>query len=253
MLIKIPIAAKYRLSFSELADALGTNDIVLVVSPEEIPGTWAFFREKHSVTLFLLEETGDGYLLSMDRLASYDDYRFLPYLVDTLSLCLNKEHFTAEGKNAYQLMNEDWVADEMGEEIALLKCYLSLGLKYYLSLAKQMKHVYVDQEALKKMGVCIHSSTPRIFGYINYMLSHNLLPYDDVPEENDIDEDTEVDVPQHESIGTVLSWQIDGAETTESYCREDADILLEMAQNYEPEKPYEGVVLNDIATLTALA
>ena len=46
------------------------------------------------------------------------------------------------------------------------------------------------------------------------MLRHGLVPEDAEREEMDI-EDEEVDVPQHESIGIVKSWQTDGAETEE--------------------------------------
>lgn len=253
MLIQIPLCATRRLSFESLEAALGAGPLVLTVQPHDLPDsapdTWAFYRQEQSVTQFLLQETPEGYLLSMDGLASYDDYRFLPYLLDTLSLCLTDMPYTENGQTAYQQFNEDWIAESMGEEIAYLKCYLQLGVKYYLSLPIPNTHVYVDAEILRSVGVSVHSATPRIYGYIQYLLRHNRLPADEQMDTPDREEEVQVDVPQHHSIGTVRSWQTDGAETTESYSREDVDLLLQLAADYRQGRPCDGVVLNDIATL----
>ena len=249
MLIQFTIMSSRGLAFERLLESLGTADMRLAITPDEVPNVWAFYREKQSVTLFMLEQTEGAYTLSMDRLASYEDYRFLPYLLDTLSIHLTDEPFRAEGKSAYLLLDEEWVADTMGEEIAYVKCFLSMGLKYYISLPIRETNVYVDNEALNSMGVCIYSSTPRLFGYITYMLRHDLLPTDEVVDPVEADKEIMVDVPQHRSIGTVLSWQTDGSETTESYAQEDVDLLLRIAQGYAQDKRYEGVVLNDIATI----
>lgn len=137
----------------------------------------------------------------------------------------------------------------MGEVVAYLKCHLVLNKKFYISLPIQEQNLYVSHAALRAMGVCIYSSTPRIFGYIHYMLNHQLLPYDEVVEDLMIDE--EVDVPQHQSIGTVQSWQTDGAITTESYSLADTQLLLNIAHNYQCGmlNHVEGVVLNDIGTI----
>lgn len=244
MLIQIPILSNRPLDLDALIEALATGDIVVALTPEDMPDCWAFYRRGHSATLFLIERTDSGYLLSMDRLASYSDYRFMPYLLDTLWLQLCGEAFREGGLSAYEVFGEDWLADEMGEEIAYLKCYLALGRKYYLSLPIAEKNLYVDSEALARMGVCIHSSTPRIYGYTQYMLTHGMLPADDDVDLTPID--AEVDVPQHVSIATVLSWQTDGSETTESYCSEDVALLLRMAHE---GRVREGVVMNDIGTL----
>jgi len=142
------------------------------------------------------------------------------------------------------------MADTMGEEIAYLKCTLKLGLKYYITLPLLPAYQYVDESSLKMMGVSLYSSTPRIFGYIVYMLRHNLLPVDEELDETMFtDDEVMVDVPQHVSIGTVLSWQTDGSETTESYAQEDVDLLLKIANSYDRNTHHEGVVLNDIATI----
>ncbi len=334
-IIQIPLVSQSCLSFGRLRQLLGIDNLVLHMGPDEMPGTWAFYREGMSVTLFLIQQTDNGYLLSMDGLASYDDYRFLPYLVDSLSLCLNNEPFTSDGCSAYELYNENWVADTMGEEVAYLKCYLQLlvdslslclnnepftsdgcsayelynenwvadtmgeevaylkcylqlGLKYYLSLPIPSTNVYVDVATLRSVGVSIHSATPRIYGYVHYLLRANRLPCDEevdngpvegagevevsihsatpriygyvhyllranrLPCDEEVDNgpvegagEVEVDVPQHQSIGTVLSWQTDGSETTESYGREDVELLLQLAEAYRRGEPCDGVVLND--------
>ena len=76
---------------------------------------------------------------------------------------------------------------------------------------------YISLDLLAQYGVNLHSSTPRIYGYIQYIMRNGLLPQatDAELEEdrNREDLETEVDVPQHISIGRVKSWQIDGAET----------------------------------------
>ena len=251
MMIQIPLVSQSCLSFGRLRQLLGIDNLVLHMGPDEMPGTWAFYREGMSVTLFLIQQTDNGYLLSMDGLASYDDYRFLPYLVDSLSLCLNNELFTSDGCSAYELYNENWVADTMGEEVAYLKCYLQLGLKYYLSLPIPSTNVYVDVATLRSVGVSIHSATPRIYGYVHYLLRANRLPCDEEVDNGPVEGagEVEVDVPQHQSIGTVLSWQTDGSETTESYGREDVELLLQLAEAYRRGEPCDGVVLNDIATI----
>lgn len=248
MLVQKKIQSDQPLSFDHLINELGVNDVVLTITPDEMPGVWAFYRTDHSVTLFLIEQSADEYTLTMDGLASYDDYRFFPYLLDTLSMQLTHQPYKAEGKTAFELYDEEWVVNTMGEEIAYLKCFLSLGKKYYLSLPIQETNIYVDNEALSKMGVCIYSSTPRIYGYIHYMLRKNLLPFAEVIEE-DMPIDEEVDVPQHVSIGSVQSWQTDGAITTESYGHADVKLLLKIAEHYQQGTLVEGVVLNDIGTL----
>lgn len=249
MIFQISIISTRQFSFKAFTDLLGLNDCILAITPNEVKGTWAFYRKEHATTLFLLEQEKEKYALSMDRLATYDDYQLWPYLVDTLSMLLTDKAFRINELSAFDYFNEDWMADAIGDEIAYLKCMLSLHMKYYLSLPIPETNIYVNQQALERMGVSIHSATPRIYGYIGYMLKHNLLPAEDVVEKVNLSNDCEVNVPQHESIGKVLSWQTDGAETTESYCKEDVELLLHIAQNYDMVKGYEGVVLNDIGTI----
>lgn len=248
MLQQITIYSNQDFDFQEFNKLLGPNDIVLSITPDDIPDAWGFYRKERSTTMFSIEKADGMYVLSMDNFASYDDYRFFPYLLDTLNSYLIGPPYRAEsGKNAFQEFDEEWVEFCIGEEVALLKCLLSIGHKYYFDLPLSDAFPYVTESLLNKYGVTIHSSSPRIYGYIQYMLRNGLAPEDDEREEVDIDE--EVDVPQHESIGFVKSWQTDGAETTESYAKEDIEQLLAIARNYNEDDNIPGVVLNDIGTI----
>ena len=250
MLIQVPVYSFRPFSFQRLSALLGVDDLVLVSSPNETPDAWFFYRRKHSVTMFMIEKKEDAYVLSMDRLASYDDYRFLPYLVDTLTFLLTDNPYQSDkGEDAFSVFNEEWAAETMGEEVAFLKCFMSLGMKYYVALPISEANVYVCNEALNAVGVSMYSSTPRIFGYVSYLLRHHLLPADAVVSPVMMDEEVQVDVPQHHSLATVRSWQTDGAETTESYCKEDVELLLQLSRRYKAGEPVEGVVLNDIGTI----
>ena len=53
---------------------------------------WYFHREGQSTTLFALNfNREDMYEVSIDNLASYEDLKFFPYLVDSLAKFLNGE------------------------------------------------------------------------------------------------------------------------------------------------------------------
>ncbi len=252
MLQQVIIQSNHQLDFKEFVKLLGANDIVLSISPDDIPNAWGFYRDGHSTTLFSIEKSEDVYVVSIDCMASYDDYRFFPYLVDTLNSYLCDEAYISEdGQNAFQAFDEEWTEYCIGEEVAYLKCLLSIGQKYYVDLPLSDGFPYITESLLNKFGVSIHSSSPRIYGYIQYMLRNDLVPQDDERTELEVDE--EVDVPQHISIGIVKSWQTDGAETTESYAKEDVELLLAIADKYKVDKNKEldipGVVLNDIGTI----
>ena len=237
MVITLSIESERPLSFKKLAEDLCVDDLVLVVSPEELPDTWGFFRKNHSSTLFTIWREDGMYNVSMDRLASYDDYRFFPYLVDTLNVHLTGKPYLYDNVSIFDLMDEEWAIDTISETIAHVKSILALGLKFP-----------VEYPLYK---------APRISGYIAHLLQHNLLPEED--ELYDITDDMlinalgdadSVEVPQHASIGTVRSWQTDGEETTESYCEEDVALLMGIAEAYKQGKTeVEGVVLNDIGTI----
>lgn len=248
MLVQVTIESKERFDFEEFKELLGIEDLVLAVSPDEESVIWGFYRGKLSTTLFLVERTSDQYVLSMDMLASYDDYRLFPYLLDTLCSYLTGESYCVEGKNVFQIYDEDWMAYTIGEEIAYLKCVLKLGHGHYISLPIPDTPQCITEKILNRYGVTIYSSTPRIYGYIQYLLRHDYLAEDDGVMDEEAEE-TMVDVPQHVSIGTVLSWQTDGSETTESYSAEDVKLLLSIAERYRNGEPFDGVVLNDIGTI----
>lgn len=258
MLQQVVINSDVQLDFKEFAHLLGVDDLVLSISPDDIPDAWGFYREGHSVTLFTIERNEGMYVVSMDYLASYDDYKFFPYLVDTLHSYLCDEAYLSEdGMNAFQTFDDDWTEYCIGEEVAYIKCLLSIGQKYYISLPLSEGFPYITESLLNGFGVSIYSSSPRIYGYIQYMLKNGLVPNDECNElvgDVDDDLDMEVEVPQHHSIGIVKSWQTDGAETTESYAKEDVDLLLAIKDKYKGcvddcDMVIPGVVLNDIGTI----
>lgn len=249
MLQQVIISSQHPFDFKEFEALLGMKNLVLAISPAEIPNAWGFYRKEHSLTLFTLEREEEGYILSMDNLATYDDYALFPYLVDSLNAYLRDTPYeTEEGENAFQAFDEDWIEYTIGEEIAYLKCLLSIGQKYYIELPLCEGFPYITEQLLNQYGVTLHSSSPRIYGYIHYLLRNQSLPTDAMREEIVIEAEY-LDVPQHESIGVVTSWQTDGAETTESYAKEDTELLLAIGKRYEAGERYPGVVLNDIGTI----
>lgn len=211
---------------------------------------WYFHREGHSTTLFALNfNRHDLYEVSVDNLASYEDLKFFPYLCDSLAQFL---HGRLEVKNIYEQLNEEWIEVTIAQEIANLKATLSILPQYFI--AQPIDDLsYVSLDALHDFGVNLHSSTPRIYGYIQYMMKNHLLPYlndwNEMETTEEADEEMEVDVPQHVAIGRVKSWQLDGSETYETYSQEDVEHLLSLAKAYLQGKPLHGVVLNDIGTI----
>ncbi len=218
-----------------------------------------FHRPEYSTTSFAISDDEKGRMMvAMDGLASYDDYKFFPYLIDTLGLYLNghspKLVSGEDGKtySVYERLGTQWIEDCIGEEIASLKVVLSVIPRCYLELPKE-GICYVSLEQLKQYGVNLHSSTSRIYGYIQYLLRKGWLS-EATREEFMADSlayamDVEVDVPQHVSIGRVKSWQSDGTEAWESFSQEDVDMLLELGKEYREGTRVDGVVLNDIGTL----
>lgn len=214
-----------------------------------------FTRPEISTTMFVIAEGPDEYEVMIDGLASYSDYKFFPYLLDCLSQHLNQTELTfpdAAGKTVYRIYDEAWIEDAIGEEIAMLKSALSVFPRYYVGLPLE-GIPYLSLALLAQYGVNLHSSTPRIYGYVQYIMRKGLLPQ---ATDAELEEDrrweemeTEVDVPQHVSIGRVKSWQIDGAETWESYSREDAEMLVALGESYRAGADVAGVVLNDLGTI----
>lgn len=248
MFQQIIINSKRDFSFREYESVLGMNDLVLAISPKYVPNAWGFYRKEKSNTMFIIEHVDDDYILSMDSIATYDDYRLLPYLIDTLSTYLCDAPYTLDGTGAFDIFNEDWIEETIGEEVAYIKCMLSEGYRYYIELPVRRHYPYINEKTLNDCGVTLHSSTPRIYGYICHLLKHNLLPFNKEREVFYID-DIYVDVPQHDSIGSVRSWLTDGTETAESYSKEDVELLVTLGQEYKEGKQVIGVVLNDIGTI----
>jgi len=252
MVLEVNIESSIAFSFEKFAGLLGIDSIALAFSPDDDADIWGFYFVNQSTTLFTIEQYDGLCILAIDKLASYEDYRLFPYLADTLCIMLTGEKFLAEGKSAFETFNEEWAEYNIGEEIAYLKCLLSINCKYYFSQPLTDDYQYLAKGILKKVGVTLNSSTPRIYGYICYMQKHGMIPVDKMVDEpaGNQDDEINVEVPQHNSIGTVKSWQTDGSETTESYSKEDVDLLLELAENYvKGDARLEGVVLNDIGTI----
>ena len=244
------IHSKNTLDFGDFQAYLEIPNLVLDFI-SEMPGSihWYFHREGTSTTLFAITSNLHGtYEVSIDNLASYDDLKFFPYLVDSLAKFLQGE---MDIEYIYEELDEEWVEDTISEEIAYLKATLSIAPQYFMAHPLD-DLAYISLEALRDFGVNLHSSTPRIYGYVQYLMRHHLLPclkdWDEM-EVTDTDEEVEVDIPQHEAIGRVKSWQLDGSETYETYSQEDVEHLLTLANEYKEGKPLHGVVLNDIGTI----
>lgn len=243
------------------ADFLQTLGVELSISFTSVFGGteyYYFYHPKESSTLFSLSDDRKGSLeLSMDALASYSDYRLFPYLADSLNYYIHGERLhlqdeTGRFQSVYDWYNEEWIEESIGEEIAVLKSVLSVAPRYYPALPFQTS-TCVTLSSLEAMGVTLHSSTPRIYGYLQYLLLRNRLPIaseEDVWKDQLLDQDElMVDVPQHQSIGRVKSWQTDGSETWESFCKEDVRQLLLLGEAYRKGESVDGVVLNDLGTL----
>ena len=230
------------LSVELLYEEAGAGGVV----PHRIIWLW---QPELSTTLFRIDQMeGHETVLRMDVLASMADYRLFPYLADGLhhQLCGHGV------EQIFQRYDEDWAAEAIGEAIAYVKAHLVLQRRYYLALPFQPLQ-FVDAATLAEVGVSVHSATPRIYGYIQHLQANENLPVADAQEVDWGDEpsdEVEVDIPQHQSIGRVKSWQADGSETWESFAQADVDALLALGQEHRCNRRIlAGVVLNDIGTL----
>ena len=237
--------------FREFTEYIGSPDMVLDHQYEREKGcmNWLFHREGKSTTLFALSYNNkDTYIISIDNLAAYDDLKFFPYLADSLANYLNG---SLDVQDIYKQLDEEWIANVIAEEVAQLKATLTVVPRYFFAQAFD-DFCYVSPDTLYPFGVNLHSSTPRIYGYIQYMMKNGLLPrfndWDEIPFAG-MEEEVEVDIPQHVPIGRVKSWQLDGSETYETYSQEDVEHLLELADEYDGGMQLPGVVLNDIGTI----
>lgn len=258
MLHSINIETSASFSFQSFAETVGLDFQIQYTGTLEDFTYYYFSQSENSGTLFCLADNHQGHLeLILDTLASYEDYKLFPYLADSLNHSLNGcrlllSNDQGETCSVYERYNEDWIEESIGDEIAVLKSVLSIAPRYYLALPRKA-HTCVTLATLEAMGVTLHSSTPRIYGYLQYLLRRDRLPQaseSELLQDQQLNEQNfEVDVPQHHSIGRVKSWQTDGSETWESYAQEDVDQLLHIAENYRQGVPVDGVVLNDLGTL----
>ena len=92
---------------------------------------WYFHREGVSTTLFAIKSNLQGtYEVSIDNMASYDDLKLFPYLVDSLAKFLQGE---VDFDNIYEELDEDWIEETIAEEVAYLKATLTVLPKYLLA------------------------------------------------------------------------------------------------------------------------
>lgn len=249
-----PLNFKAYLEFMSMTDRVE----LAFQTPTEKGFEWYFYRPFSSTTVLIIAfQKPDRYTISMDCLASVDDYRFFPYLVDSLAQYLKGTiEELSDTETIYQRLNEEWMEETIADEIARIKGTLTIFPKYYISQSL-VGAAYVSAQALGRFGVTLTSATPRIYGYIQHMLLHDLIPIatpEEIAYENShpmvgAEEDYDVDIPQHQSIGRVKSWQLNGEETFESYSQEDVDLLLNLAEEYLNGEKIDGVVLNDIGTI----
>ncbi|MEG0455768.1 MAG: sel1 repeat family protein, partial [Bacteroides sp.] len=145
--------------------------------PTEHGYEWYFYRPSSSTTFYVLTfQKPRTYILSMDNLASVEDYKLFPYLADSLAHFLEGSiEETSRENTIYQLLNEEWMEGAIADEIARLKGSLTIFPKYYIHQSLQGA-AYVSVDTLSRFGVTLTSATPRIYGYIQYMMQHNLLP-----------------------------------------------------------------------------
>lgn len=231
-------------------------DVPITQEFEETKGNATFHflqRPNHSTTYFVLIDCSEGeYEIWMDGMASFADYKFLPYLADCLHRFLNGTPLRINGKSAFKHYNEEWIAEAIGEEIATLKSVLSIAPRYYFTIPFEPL-TYLSKEMLAEVATGLHSSTPRIYGYSQFLMrNHRLKQATDeefAADQKLSEQEIMVDVPQHTSIGKVKSWQIDGAETWESYADEDVKMLLSIGELFKLGQEVDGVVLNDLGTI----
>lgn len=231
-------------------------DVPITQELEGTEGNATFYylqRPDHSTTFFLLVDCGEGtYEIGMDGMASFADYKFFPYLADSLHRYLTDTPLLIDNQSVFDRYNEEWIAEAIGEEIATLKSVLSIAPRYYLTLSFEPLS-YLSKEMLAEVATGLHSSTPCIYGYSQFLMrNHRLKQATDeefAADQKLSEQEIMVDVPQHTSIGRVKSWQIDGAETWESYADEDVKMLLAIGERFKRGQEVDGVVLNDLGTI----
>ncbi len=219
----------------------------------EETGLYYFSLEGQSTTLYYLMVTESVAILAISEFASYADYKAFPYVADLLSLYLSGKNLEVDDKgtmvSVFQYFDEDWIEESIGDAVASLKATLSVKQRYYIDLTVE-DNIVVTKADLERCAVGLTSSTPRIYGYVQLLLKRSMLRQASEEEQDEDMEDNEymeVDVPQHVSIGRIKSWQLDGAETWETYSREDVDRLLDIAKTEGFDTQAE--VLNDLGSI----
>ena len=133
MRISFQLNALAPLRMKELARKLEVPIKLTLQGTYRGQNLYYFHRPDYSTTSFAISDDQKGrVVVAMDGLSSYEDYKFFPYLIDTLGLCLNgaspKLVSKEDGKTCtiYERLGTQWIEDCIGEEIASLKVVLSV-------------------------------------------------------------------------------------------------------------------------------
>ena len=109
------IHSNRRLVFEDFLTYMEMPNLVLDFI-SELPDSihWYFHREGTSTTLFAVNYNLQGtYEVSIDNLASYNDLKFFPYLIDSLAKFLSG---TLDLENIYEELNEEWIEETIAED-----------------------------------------------------------------------------------------------------------------------------------------
>ena len=258
MNLSVKISSSASLDFESLLSFMGMEGDLELHPDYCFSHQWVFLRPKHSTTLFLIRGFSDAsYMVCMDAMASYADYQFFPYLVDSLAQLIEGEvEGLYEGESIFDAMDEAWREETIGNAVADFKAQI-LARGFYLFVSPLEDNPHFTTEVLADYGVTLHSSSSRIYGYVQHILAHKLYqatPIEELESVKELDamlaEDVVmVDIPQHVSVGKMKSWDVDGNVTYDSFSQEDVDLLLALGEQYRQGKHLEAVVLNDIGSL----
>ena len=149
------IHSKHTLDFGDFQDYLEIPNLVLdFISemPESIH--WYFHREGTSTTLFAITSNlQDTYEVSIDNLASYDDLKFFPYLVDSLAKFLQGE---VDIENLYEEVDEE----VMRAHTVIVNC-TPLGMHPYEKEMPAIPYKYLTEAHL--LYDCIYNPEKTLF------------------------------------------------------------------------------------------
>lgn len=254
MIITQNIYSDTSLQVRSFVDSLAVEGLQYKIQQSASGSIIVCMWNEESTSYFVIEEVPEGYRIMMSKLAAYKDLQLFPYLVDSLASHLEgKVDGLHPDESVYSRFNEAWIESTIADGIAKLKALL-VGFPCYWPNFSFGQYAYIDLNVLGKVGVTLHSATPRIYGYLQYLMQADMLPQMSEKEYNRIlkkygNKMLQINVPQHTSIGRVKSWQLDGSVTWESYSEEDVVQLLQLAKAHHLGEEVLSVVLNDLGTI----